>query len=274
MINQFFISCLVISFLSIQAHCIDKFPDRPNGKTLLFDYADIINQDDEDTIKFTQSKVFAVHDVSIVIITIQSMSNLSSSPGNIESFAQRWFNYWGLGSQENNTAILLLLSTQDRKARIELGEEWGRDWDEHCLDIMQTYMIPHFKQDNYAVGIQAGLVHLEEMAVHGTDINAPQKSWYQRLHKNILNKNTPMPISISFWIFLTGIALSVWGLLYMRNITLFICGILFVILAIAIWLIFLPVFIMYLLRSNSDHAVYQESFSGGSSGGGGATASW
>ena len=58
----------------------------------------------------------------------------------------------------------MLVSIGDRVSRIELGAEWGRAHDAHCLKITRSDMIPRFKKGDYSGGIHAAVVELSKMA--------------------------------------------------------------------------------------------------------------
>lgn len=78
------------------------------------------------------------------------------------------FNQWEIGhakleQQDWNTGILLLVSKNDRKARIERGAGWGRREDALCQQIMDEHIIFHFKQGQVSEGIVAGVEALDKM---------------------------------------------------------------------------------------------------------------
>lgn len=235
----------ILLYTATISYSVDRFPEKPKGDLLLFDYADVLSQQDEQKIKLIQSKIFTLHDTPIVIITIRSMANLSSAPGNIKSFAQRWFHFWGLGSQANNKTILFLLSMNDQKACIELGESWNSDWNHYCQEVMEHDMIPNFKRGKFSLGIIYGVEQLANTIEKNSEKPVPVKSWYEKIRSNKFNEKTPVPLEQSFWIFLTGIAILLLGLFLFRSNTIINCGLVFVIVAIAVWLI-LYIFFIFL----------------------------
>jgi len=103
----------------------------------------------------------------LVVVTIDRMSTFTSDQSEFDVFARAWFNHWAIGSEADNTGILLLVSEGDNRARIELGAAWGLRWDSYRERIMRGLMIPAFKKGDYAGGILAGAQALADMAVRG-----------------------------------------------------------------------------------------------------------
>ncbi len=129
-----------------------------------------------------QKVAFEKHDVPIVVVTINQMSRYGYRRDSIEPFARAWFNAWEIGTMRtsggHNRGILLLVSVVDRKARIELGADWGTGFDKSCQEIMNLRIVPNFKKKDYAAGITAGVEALAEMAAGGPAGRPPSfRSW-------------------------------------------------------------------------------------------------
>ena len=106
--------------------------------------------------------------VPIIVVTISSMADHSPMRLRIETFARLLFDQWEIGDaeidgREWNRGILLLISKNDRQARIELGNGWRREKDPQCQQIMKSTIIPHFKRNDYSGGILAGVKALDDM---------------------------------------------------------------------------------------------------------------
>ncbi|MDP7205977.1 MAG: TPM domain-containing protein, partial [Pirellulaceae bacterium] len=118
----------------------------------------------------------------IILVTIHRMAAFGYSGEDIQPFAQQWFDEWEIGTEKQtgeNRGILLLISRADRKARIELGKDWGRRWDGHCQRIMDGVILPHFRNERYEMGIIEGMEKLAAMARLGPDGTIPRSHWYE-----------------------------------------------------------------------------------------------
>ena len=67
------------------------------------------------------------------------------------------FNAYGIGNLPQNDGVLLLIARNDRKARIELGAGYNPAEDRDAANIMNSDIVPRFKQGAYAEGITDGV---------------------------------------------------------------------------------------------------------------------
>ncbi len=122
------------------------------------DNAGVIPADQEEAIEQLLWEVEEKTGVEIAVVTITSMR---SYPGGmnatIEAFARELFDEYGIGNMPKNDGILLLVSLQDRKARIELGGYYGNIRDSDAQRIMDRKILPAFKRGQYSKGIQKGV---------------------------------------------------------------------------------------------------------------------
>lgn len=89
----------------------------------------------------------------LVIVTIPTLDGLS-----IEEYGYQLGRHWGIGTREHNNGVLLILALQERKVRIEVG--YGLEGalpDAIAANIIQTRILPHFRQGNMAAGVNAGV---------------------------------------------------------------------------------------------------------------------
>ena len=69
-----------------------------------------------------------------------------------------WPKKWKLGQKEKDNGVLLLISVDDRKMRIEAG--YGLEGvltDALCSRIIRNEIAPHFRKDDYDGGVTAGI---------------------------------------------------------------------------------------------------------------------
>ena len=90
------------------------------------------------------------------VTSVISHSMVGASDAYLERYATELFNAWGIGSERRNYGMLLLVSKGDRKARIELGADWGHRYDSDAKKVMDTLIIPMFKRGQFPGGILAG----------------------------------------------------------------------------------------------------------------------
>jgi len=87
----------------------------------------------------------------IVVATVPTLQGEE-----ISDFANRLFERWEIGQKGKNNGVLLLVATQDRKARIEVG--YGledRLTDALSRRILEERLFPAFRSGQYGAGILA-----------------------------------------------------------------------------------------------------------------------
>ena len=131
--------------------------ERPGDREFVLDLASMITPEDLTQIKEVCDATLTDKTIPIIVVTIDSMGNYGGGTMRIETFAMLLFNQWGIGPEKLgdeywNKGILLLVSRDDRVARIELGDGWGRDQDGLARQIMDEQIISRFKKGDFSGG--------------------------------------------------------------------------------------------------------------------------
>lgn len=254
----YFISGLLL-FNTQASTALEITLERPGEREFVRDLANLITEADEQHIKQLCDKLLTEKATPILVVTIEAMYQYGGEGMRIETFATLLFNQWGIGhekinGQNWNTGILLLVSKNDRKARIELGAGWGHREDQLCQQIMDDYIIPKFKAGNFSEGIVAGVEALDKMARKLELPTIPRPWWHYALIVLFIGLAIFTIVSMIrrgsngwAWLFWVAVFAIIGTLLY------------------------------HLLtsRGNSSGGGFSGgSFGGGFSGGGGATGSW
>ena len=153
-------------------------PPVPEDRGLTQDRASVLDEEAVETLESIQDHALREHDTPIVVVTIDARGSYGGEGHPIEALAQAWFDHWEIGIQRLgqgliNQGILVLLSVEDREARIELGADWGRGWDGHATRVMNEAMVPRFEEGRYGTGVVDGTWELLEMAEQGPAADAP-----------------------------------------------------------------------------------------------------
>ncbi|MFO0965960.1 MAG: TPM domain-containing protein [Gemmataceae bacterium] len=257
--SLFLASLVLLSLASGPARAFEITLPRPGEREFVRDLAGLITPEDQKKIRDLCDKLLRDKATPIIVVTIDSMAKYGGAGMRIETFATLLFNQWGIGhekinSHDWNTGILLLVSKDDRKARIELGAGWRRDKDEQSRQIMEYQIIPRFKEGDYSGGILAGVEALDHMA-RGLQLPSRPRPWWQY---------ALVVAAIGLFIFTIvslirrgagGWAWLFWGLIFAGIGAL--------------------LYQMFNNRGSSGGGGFSGgSFGGGFSGGGGATGSW
>lgn len=237
---------LVISvFLSNSSFAVE-FPNKPAKENFYVDEANLINEDGRTKINQIALALLKEEKIPLFVVTIPSLATYKASSMNIEQYAQALFDEWGIGYQDRNYGILLLVSRGDRKARIEFGKAWNHEHDDEANDIMQSLIIPKFKSGDYSSGIYEGVKGLDATA-RGLALPKPEipKSTIILMIIGVIGI-----VAIAYSLFKSG--RTGWGWAFLAAVA---------------------IIIFFILRAAATSGS-SGGFGGGSSGGGGATGSW
>ncbi|MEO8530798.1 MAG: TPM domain-containing protein [Deltaproteobacteria bacterium] len=163
----------------------ETYPEHPD--LYVNDFANVLSVTDETLIREQLKIVYDQQLVEVTVLTLRSMKDYGFN-GEIEPYATRLFNAWGVGDATRNDGILMLVAVQDRQMRIELGAGYGVRDDAKMQGIIDRLMLPEFRKNRYDAGIKAGVGGV--IAFLGVDL-APA---------------APSRHSTRFWFTLVGIA--------------------------------------------------------------------
>lgn len=126
------------------------------GNHFVHDYCGILNSADADSIE-TVLRLFNENTSNQIVVIITP----AFGGRDIASFAFEVGNSWGIGQGKLNNGVVIVIKPKDNTD----GEAWiatgdgleGVLPDIFCKRIVEEQMIPHFRDDDYAGGIEAAL---------------------------------------------------------------------------------------------------------------------
>lgn len=100
----------------------------------------------------------------------------TTQPEDIAQYSTRVFDQWAIGRKGVDDGVLLLVAKDDRRVRIEPGYGLeGAIPDAIANRVIQEYLVPHFRQNDYAGGITAASGVLVKI-IDGEELPAPVSS--------------------------------------------------------------------------------------------------
>lgn len=154
--------------------------DLPNWQhTSINDFAGLLTNADARTL---DQALIALHDstgVEGTVVTLTDRARHGGSDG-LEPFATRLFNQWGVGDADRNDGFMVLILSEDREARIELGAGYPRNADATARQIMDDTMLPALRGGQMSAGIREGTLEVIDRiarpAAEGQALTAPSRS--------------------------------------------------------------------------------------------------
>jgi uncharacterized protein len=159
---------LFLSFLS----CLWANPvfslDIPTHTGPVVDLASVFSQSENAQISASLLQFKRKYGPQIQVVTIPKLQDET-----IEGLSIKIVDKWQLGSKDKDDGVLLLIATQDRKVRIEVGQGLEGDLpDALAGKIIRAGIIPFFKKGQINVGVLTGLGMIAE-SIGGALENIP-----------------------------------------------------------------------------------------------------
>ena len=139
-----------------QTGCI---PDKPSFQTSVYDYASLLTPEQKAAL---EQKLIRYSDTTSTQIVVAITQDLCG--GDIAMTATEWAHAWGIGQKGKDNGIFLLVSPSDRKLFIATGYGVeGTLTDALTRRIIETRILPSFRQGDYYTGIDAGVEAIFEV---------------------------------------------------------------------------------------------------------------
>ncbi|MBF0440876.1 MAG: TPM domain-containing protein [Oligoflexales bacterium] len=92
----------------------------------------------------------------IAVLTVKKLENET-----IEQYSIRVAEKWKLGDASSDRGVILLLSVEDKKVRIEVGQGLEGDLtDVYASRIIREKMVPLFREGDFNAGVISGIVYI------------------------------------------------------------------------------------------------------------------
>nr|WP_010397963.1 TPM domain-containing protein [Paracoccus sp. TRP] len=139
------------------------------------------------------------------VVTLPDRARYGGTDG-LEAFATRLFNHWGVGDATRNDGFMVLVLSENREARIELGRGYENDADILAQEIMRNTMLPAFRDGQMSRGIREGTLAAIDLIARptaaGQPVRAPKTS--------IVDRIVPLLFGGAWLVILGGIARQAW----------------------------------------------------------------
>ena len=139
---------LIIILFSIQFANAQTIQPRPNPPVAVNDFGNFLEPFQKEALENKLRNYNDSTSSAIVIITVPDLQG-----NDIAELALKYLREWGVGTKEKNNGVVILVSKEERKARIETG--YGMEGvlpDITAKHIIDEVMIPNFKANDYYRG--------------------------------------------------------------------------------------------------------------------------
>lgn len=167
----------------------------PRLTMMVTDNAQILNRQQENRLEGLLRSVKQSTSAEIALLTVKDMGGLT-----IEDYSIRVVDNWKLGKADRDNGVLLLVSTGDRKVRLEIG--YGLEdivTDAKSSYIINTMILPSFRDGDYYSGIEKGLAAVGGLINETYVISAEELAKYQRSEERS-KKSGGIPVGLIIFI--------------------------------------------------------------------------
>ncbi len=145
---------ILIFLFFCSALCWGQFtiPEKPKEQTSVYDYINLLQTGQKRTL---EQKLIRYSDSTSTQIVVAIIS--STKGENINYLGAQWGQKWGIGQAGKDNGVLILLAKDDRRIAINTGYGIeGSLTDLMSKRIIESIIIPEFKQGNYYGGLNKG----------------------------------------------------------------------------------------------------------------------
>jgi uncharacterized protein len=152
-LTSLLLRCFVFAILLCCTSTLADALDFPALTGRVVDQAGIISPADRSALEMKLKGLEGQSGIQLVVATVPSLQD-----ADIETFANELFRHWRLGQATKNNGVLLLIAPNEHRVRIEVGYGLeGTLTDALSNVIITSAVIPRFKANDYAGGIQRGV---------------------------------------------------------------------------------------------------------------------
>lgn len=163
---------LLFLFIGFYPVFAQKIEPKPNPPVAVNDFANLLEPFQRQAL---EQKLEAYNDSTssaIVIITVPDLQGYD-----IAQVALKYIRDWGIGVKDKNNGVVILVSKNDRKARIETG--YGMEGvlpDILAKQIIDERMIPFFRNNDYYSGLNNAVDAIIQAAAGEYKANPKEKN--------------------------------------------------------------------------------------------------
>ena len=150
----------------------DRWQEGLNLVSPVMDYARVMDSEARVAMINKIMTGTASNGAQLVVVSLPSLQDKD-----IDDFANKLFNQWGIGEQGKDNGVLLLLALEEHSVRIEVGNGYGDVLaDALCERIMDERIVPHCRKGDYAAALNDGAKALLKVMAGASFANNGGKS--------------------------------------------------------------------------------------------------
>lgn len=150
--KKLFILVGVVSFFALTLGVVWAL-GLPEPQGFVNDFANILSPETKQTLEQQLTQLEKDSSIEIAVVAVESLEGTT-----VEDYAVRLFEEWQIGKKDKDNGVLFLIAPNEQKVKIEVG--YGLEPvlpDAKAGRILDTYVVPAFKEGNYDKGVSEGV---------------------------------------------------------------------------------------------------------------------
>jgi uncharacterized protein len=195
---------LLLAALALAASAVvfGATPEFPPHTGRVVDRAGLLSERDEAEVDAALARFEQATTHQLVVVTLPSLQGVP-----IEEFGYQLGRHWGIGQAGKDNGALLIVAPEEREVRIEVGYGLEGDLtDALSRTIIETGILPHLRQGDFAAGIKAGVAAIVAALGGAYDPTLPPVQVSGRDDAPF-----PLPLALALVILLTLLLIRVLG---------------------------------------------------------------
>ncbi len=140
------------------------------------DFAEVLEAAQRAALETQLAELERVTSAEVAVVTMGTLGDRA-----VEDYATDLFNTWGIGKQDRDNGVLILVAVQDRAMRIEVG--YGLEGilpDGLAGAVIRESFLPHFRNDDYRAGLLEGTARVIEIVRRNETVTAEQREAFDQ----------------------------------------------------------------------------------------------
>lgn len=148
-IAGFLIAAAAMMFAALPV-CALTISIKPTDRFFINDFSGVISSADEEAIYAMGVQLYQKTGAQVVAVTVPSLDG-----ADVDEYGLELGRAWGVGDDEADTGVVLLLATEDREVGIAVGYGLeGAITDARAGILLDTYGVPFFAEDDFSTGMK------------------------------------------------------------------------------------------------------------------------
>ena len=163
--------CATLICHQLLAIASDDLLERLTPTGSIIDQANLLPPAQEQKLRSILDNLEKQTGAALVVVTLPSLEG-----GQIDDFTNRLFEKWGVGQAGKDNGVMLLVAVKERKMRIEVG--YGLEGvipDGRVGSIRDQYILPYFRNEQMAAGIESGSLALANLIAENYKMELSEK---------------------------------------------------------------------------------------------------